>query len=172
MASSALKRKFIFNTSGLLFCKSILDEVRDNCEILVTPLVDGEFSKKETGYSVEEPNDDDKKRVYEMIRRYRDKESAINYRKGRKTFHAGEFELIALAKRLGIPIVIHDNRARQWAKWEHVESLHPIELPDTFRHKLTREKLIEFLTFHCKMKYAPACEKLRELQEARKILDQ
>lgn len=105
-----------------------------------------------------------KKYVYDMIRRYLNKELATNYRKGRKTSHAGEFESIAIAKRLGIPVIIHDKRARTWAKMERVEPLHPIDLPEIFARKLPREKLIEFLKFHCKMKYEPACKRLEELQ--------
>ena len=143
----------------------ILDYVQDNYEILLSPLIATEFSRKEARYSIEALTDSDKEYVYKMIRRYLDKELAINYRRGRRTSHAGEFESIALAKRLEVPVVIHDNRPRQWAKMENVRSLHPIELPDTFRQKLPKEQLIQFLSFHCKMKHEPACEKLRKLQE-------
>ena len=169
MHSSSLKRKFIFNTSGLHFCIHILDPVKNNCEILVSPLVATHFSQKEIGYQIKVLSELDREYVYTMIRRCLNKELATNYRRGRKTSHAGEFESIALSKRLKIPVVIHDNRARKWAKMENVESLHPIELPDTFYHKLSKEKLIEFLKFHCKMKYEPACEKLRKLLKTSKI---
>ena len=165
------KRKFVFNTSGLVFCHHILEAVKENCEIIVSPLVDIHFSqkeKKEIGYSVEPLGESEKKYVYKMIRRYLNKEMATNYIKGRRTSHAGEFESIAVAKRLGIPVVIHDNVARRRAKMENVSSLHPIELPETFHHKLRKEKFIEFLEIHCKMKYQPACEKLEKLRKSKK----
>lgn len=72
--------------------------MKDNCEILASPLVATHFSQKAIGYSIEELSEFDKEYVYKMIRRYLNKELATNYRKGRKTSHAGEFESIALAK--------------------------------------------------------------------------
>jgi hypothetical protein len=160
---STPKRKFIFDTSGLVFCSLIKNEVEDNCEILVSPYVTAEFSQKKIAYVIEPLTDPDKEYVASMIRRYLNKELSTNYRRGRKTANAGEFESIALSKRLGIPVVIHDRMARTWARYEHVESLHPVELPDTFVHRLSTTKYIEFLTFHCKMRYEPACEKLKLL---------
>jgi len=155
--------KLVFNTSGLHFCMSIIDAVKENCDIILSPLVATHFPQK-VGYSVEAFTNSDKDHVYGMIRRHLDKELATNYRRGRKTSHAGEFESIALAKRLGVAVVFHDQRARQWAKLEKVQSLHPIDLPDIFHRKLPKEKMRQFLEFHCKMKYEPACEKLRKLQ--------
>lgn len=158
------KRKFVFNTSGLIFCEIILDAVKDNCEVIVSPLVAAHIpSRKEFGYEIVALTEADKDYVYRMIRRCLGKELATDYRRGRRTSHAGEFESIALAKCLEIQVVIHDNRARKWAKWEKVESLHPIELPGTFHRKLKREKLIDFLKFHCRMRYESACEELRKL---------
>jgi len=165
------KRNFVFNTSGLVFCHHILEAVKENCEIIVSPLVDTHFSqreKKEIGYSIEPLGESERKYVYKMIRRYLNKELAINYRRGRKTSHAGEFESIAIAKRLETPVIIHDRIARRWAKMENVPSLHPTELPETFHHKLRKEKFIEFLEIHCKMKYQPACEKLEKLRKSKK----
>lgn len=160
------KRKFIFNTSGLIFCNPILEDVKINCEIIVSPLIANEFSKKEIDYRIEQLNENDKEYVSKIIYRYlNNKNLAVNYRKGRKTAYAGEFELITLSKRLRIPIVIHDRRARRWAKMEHAEALHPIELPSTFSHKLSTSKLIEFLRFHCKMRYQPACDQLNKIQK-------
>ncbi len=130
----------------------------------MSPLIANEFSKKEIDYRIEPLNDRDKEYVCKMIHRYlNNKNLVINYRKGRRTANAGEFELIALSKRLGIPIVIHDKRARRWAKMEHVESLHPIELPDRFHHKLRPSKFVEFLKFHCRMRYQPACDRLNKM---------
>lgn len=161
---STSRRKFIFDTSGLLFCSTIQNEIEDNCEIIVSPCVATEFSQKQVAYHIEPLSDADKEYVFRMIRRYlNNKELATNYRRGRKTANAGEFESIALSKRLEIPVVVHDKRARTWARFEHVESLHPVDLPDTFVHKLPTAKLIEFLTYHCKMRYGPACEKLEKL---------
>lgn len=157
------KIKLVFNTSGLHFCKTILNELRGNCEIILSPLVATHF-RQTTGYSIEELTDSDKDFVYQMIRRHLNKELATNYKRGRKTNHAGEFESIALAKRLETYVVIHDRQAGQWAKLERVRSLHPIDVPDIFYHKLSKEKMHEFLDFHCRMKYEPACEKLRKLQ--------
>lgn len=162
---STPKRKLIFDTSGLLFCSPIKNEVEDNCEILVSPYVTKELTQKQIAYTIEPLTDSDKEYVVTMIRRYlNNKELSTNYRRGRKTANAGEFESIALSKRLGIPVVIHDRRARTWARYEHVESLHPVDLPDTFVRKLSTTKYIEFLTYHCKMRYEPACEKLRLLK--------
>ena len=157
------KIKLVFNTSGLHFCKTILDELQVNCEIILSPLVATHF-RQTIEYSIEELTDSDKDLVYQMIRRHLNKELATKYKRGRKTDHAGEFESIALAKRLETYVVIHDQRARQWAKLEKVRSLHPIDVPDIFYHKLSKDKMREFLDFHCRMKYQPACEKLRKLQ--------
>lgn len=160
----ASKRKLIFDTSALLFCNIIQDELKDNCEIIVVPYVSRELPQKQADYHIEPLNDLDKEYVYRMIRRHlNNKELATNYRRGRRTANAGEFEAIALSKRLEIPVVIHDKRARTWAKMEGVRSLHPIDLPDTFFHKLSEPKLIEFLKSLCKMRYEPACEKLQKL---------
>ena len=162
------RRKWVFDDSGLDFCRHILDAIKDNGEIIVSSRVGAHFSQKEIGFSIEALSESDKTYVYKMIRRYLNKELAINYRRGKKTYHAGEFESIAVAKRLEIPVVMHDNRARKWAKMEKVESFHPIELPETFHRKLEKQKLIEFLEFHCKMQYKPACEKLLKLRKSSK----
>jgi len=110
-APSALK-------SALHLCKPIWNAVKENCEIILSPRTSAEFSQNEIEYSVEKFTDADRKYVYEMIRRHLNKELATDYMKGRRGAHVGEFESIALAKRLKIPVVIHDNRGRQWAKWE------------------------------------------------------
>jgi predicted nucleic acid-binding protein len=134
------KTKIVFNTSGLHFCIKILGELKEECEITLSPLVATHFPQT-INCSIEELANSDKEYVYQMIRRYLNKELATNYKRGRKTDHAGEFESIALAKRLGTYIVIHDQRARQWAKMEKVQSLHPVDVPDIFRHKLPKEKM-------------------------------
>lgn len=159
----ALKNKIVFDTSALHLCKPIWNAVKENCEIILSPRVAAEFSQNEIEYSVEKFTDADRKYVYEMIRRYLNKELATGYMKGRKGAHVGEFESIALAKRLKIPVVIHENRGRQWAKWEGAVLMHPIELPDTFHRKLPIEEIRNFLDYHCRMRYEPACEKLRKL---------
>jgi len=164
--TSKPKIRLVFNTSGLHFCMNILDALKENCEITLSPLVATHFSQK-VGYLTEELTDSDKDFVYQMIRRYLNKELATNYRRGRRTSHAGEFESIALAKRFETYVVIHDQRARRWARSERVGSLHPIEVPDIFYHKLPKEKMREFLDFHCRMKYEAACEKLRRLQTSK-----
>jgi len=164
--TSKPKTRLVFNTSGLHFCMQILDAIKENCEIILSPLVATHFSQK-VEYSVEGITDFDKNYVYQMIRRYLNKELATDYKRGRRTSHAGEFESIALAKRLETYVVIHDQRARQWAKSERVRSLHPIDVPDIFYRKLPKEKMREFLDFHCRMKYEPACEKLRRLQTSK-----
>ncbi|NWF86800.1 hypothetical protein HXY32_03205 [Candidatus Bathyarchaeota archaeon] len=132
------KIKLVFNTSGLHFCKTILDKLQVNCKIILSPLVATHF-RQTIEYSVEELTDSDKDLVYQMIRRHLNKELATNYKRGRKTNHAGEFESIVLAKRLETYVVIHDQRARQWAKLERVRSLHPVDVPDIFYQKLKRK---------------------------------
>jgi predicted nucleic acid-binding protein len=156
------RRRISFDASALIFAKSILHYIKQDYEILVTPLIKNESGSSDD-ITVVQLEDEDKEFVYKVLRFAFTKDYAINYKKGRKVKNAGEAEALAIAKREDIPVVIHEKRISKWAKTWNVESIRLVDLPDRVEG-IPVENLLEFYKRLCKQRSSEkACEKLDEL---------
>jgi hypothetical protein len=108
--------------------------------------------------------DEDKEFVFNILKYCGKKDYAINYRKGRSVKNAGEAETLALAKRFGVSIVLHDKLACNWARTYRIGLIKVIDLPENLK-SIPNEALIEFYGLLCKQRSSDkACERLAQLR--------
>lgn len=156
----------VFDTSALIFAKSIMSYVQKNYEIKITPLVSKESGISE-GVSIEELGKKDKDFAYNLLRIAFFKDYAISYKRGRKVKHAAEIEALALARRFDSPIVFHEKRISSLARMYNIKSVRLIDLPDKVKF-IPDEELIKFYDTLCKQRSSKeACEKLEELRKSK-----
>lgn len=136
--------------------------VKKEYEIKISPLV-GDESGVLAGVSIVPLDDTDKDFVYILLKNNSGKEYAINYKKGRKVRNAGEAEALALAKRLNIPIVLHDKLACTWARSYKIRLIELVDLPEQLRY-VPIEDLTVLYGNLCKQRSSDkACVKYAEL---------
>ena len=156
------QRSLVFDTSALLFSKPILSFVQRDYIISITELISIEAGIS-NGVTIVNLEDSDKDLAFNILKRGFGKEQAISYRKRGKMKHAGEAEALAIAKRLNVPIVLHENLPIVWCKMCNIAYVKVADLPEKLG-PVPVDNLISFYEGLCKQKSSQkACDKAKEL---------
>jgi hypothetical protein len=156
------QQNLAFDASALIFSKPIMPHLCKAVRIVITPLV-SEESGISDNVSIISLEEDDKKFVYDILRHTANKDCATNYKKGRRVRNAGEAEMLALAKRLGVQLVLHDKLACTWARTYKISYIKLVDLPDQLK-SIPVDALIDFYQSLCNQRSSDkACERYSQL---------
>ena len=156
------QRSLVFDASALLFSKPILPFVQRNYIIAITELISIETGVSK-GVTIIQLEDEDKDLAFNILKMGFGKEQAISYKKRGKMTHAGEAEALAIAKRLKIPVVLHEELPCRWCKAYNITYVKVADLPEKLG-LIPIESLISFYEALCKQRSSQkACDKAKEL---------
>jgi hypothetical protein len=159
---SQRERVLVFDSSALIFARSILTYVQRDYKIVISPLI-SEESGISNGISIVNLEDSDRNFVYDCLKVVFCKDYAINYRKGRRIKHSGEVEAFALARRFDAPIVFHEKLIGLWAKMFKIEHIRLVDLPEKTA-SIPKQALLAFYDVLCKQRSSKkACDKYKEI---------
>jgi hypothetical protein len=119
----------VFDSSALIFARPILAEILGRATVVIPQQVASEIGQVPKGVSIKDLEESEQKYVAKLLRRYRGKDEATDYTRGRRLQGIGELEAMVLARKLGVKVVLHDQKALEMARQERLEAVPLADLP-------------------------------------------